>query len=91
MYGEKRVPFDLVVPGYGTVKGACVNNWFVSFSRCSKDFDLNKSWNEYKSGFGTIPDNFLIGNEAGHNIFKTAKYTGRIEARTKGQIIQYII
>lgn len=80
---ERAIPFSMVVPGFGSVEGACVNSYFVVYSRISADFSLDKVWKIFKKGFGVRPDNFHIGNEALYQLTTSGKYYAKAEMVTK--------
>ena len=47
--------------------------------RIDGSVDFNRSWTEYKSGFGDLRGEFWIGNDKIHSLTSSAKYKLRIE------------
>jgi len=60
----------------------CINNWIVMMNRFDGSVNFNRSWAEYKLGFGDIrTSEFWIGNENIH-LYTTqpgATYRLRVE------------
>lgn len=55
------------------------NRWTVIQRRVDGSEDFNRSWQEYKEGFGSRQHEYWIGNEALHYLADQANYSIRIE------------
>nr|CAB3245586.1 ficolin-2-like [Phallusia mammillata] len=49
----------------------CVQGWLVIQRRATGQVDFNKTWTEYKQGFGSTSNEFWLGLEAIHRVTKT--------------------
>lgn len=83
VYGSARTPFQLDVAGLG-LKVPCLHDWIVVLHRESDALSFNRTWAEYKKGFGHHDNNFFIGLDAIHKLTKDGKYKLRYEVKTKG-------
>jgi len=50
----------------GSVTLRSVFGWITIFQRVDDALDWNRTWAQYKAGFGSIDDNFWLGLENGH-------------------------
>lgn len=64
-----------------TVTVMTVNNWILIQQRVPNDSStkFNKSWAEYKDGFGTFTGNYWFGNEKAHQLTSSGTYKLRVE------------
>ncbi|KAM9312849.1 fibroleukin [Gastrophryne carolinensis] len=53
--------------------------WTVLQSRQDGSTDFNRTWNEYKSGFGNLSGEFWLGNDKIHLLTRSSKMMLRIE------------
>lgn len=83
MYGSPRLPYALDISGIPTYKVPCCHDWIVIMHRDSDLLDFNRTWDEYKKGFGTCEGNFFIGLDNLHELTKGGKYRLRYEIQTK--------
>lgn len=83
MYGAARVPYALDIAGIPSYKVPCCHDWIVILYRDSDVLDFNRTWDEYKKGFGSFDGNFFIGLENLHELTKGGKYRLRYEIQTK--------
>jgi len=67
----------------GKFRAACCNNKIVVFERSSADENFNRSWAEYKEGFGTPEKhNFFIGLDKLHCLTQNGEYRVSVEEKT---------
>ncbi|GFR98465.1 fibrinogen-related protein 3.1 [Elysia marginata] len=55
--------------------------WIIIQRRTSGNVDFYRGWNEYKKGFGSLEDDFWLGNENIHLLSSSGKFELRIELR----------
>lgn len=53
--------------------------WTVIQRRQDGSVDFNRTWNEYKEGFGDLSGEFWLGNENIHKITSQGDYSLRID------------
>ncbi|GFR74381.1 ficolin-2 [Elysia marginata] len=59
--------------------------WILLQRRTTGDVDFNRSWSEYKNGFGTPPGDFWLGNDAIHELTSKQLHELRIDMRVGSQ------
>ncbi|GFS17053.1 fibrinogen C domain-containing protein 1 [Elysia marginata] len=59
--------------------------WIVIQRRSTGNVDFYRNWMSYKNGFGTLDDDFWLGNEKIHAITSKRKYELRVDLRFEGQ------
>ncbi|RUS72882.1 hypothetical protein EGW08_019356, partial [Elysia chlorotica] len=59
--------------------------WIVIQRRSTGDVDFYRNWTSYKTGFGTLDNDFWLGNDNIHTITSTGKYELRVDLKYKGQ------
>lgn len=63
-----------------------INNWIVIQQRVDAGVSFNRSWSDFKSGFGIITTNFWLGLEKMHQLTTSSnKYRLRIEMQSFDQ------
>ena len=68
------------IPTFGsTTVVSKVNNWIVFQQRLDGRVPFNRSWPEYKSGFGIFNGDFWLGLEKLHQLTLTSRYKLRFE------------
>lgn len=63
-----------------------INSWIVISQRVDGSMSFNRSWSDYKTGFGIFDNassNFWLGNEKVHQITRRDEHRLRIEFRFK--------
>jgi hypothetical protein len=82
VYGSARTAYQ--VSDYGVnLQVPCCDNWIVVLYRDSDHLSFNRTWAEYKKGFGSHDGNFFIGLDALHKLTKDGKYRVRYDIKTK--------
>ena len=76
--GSLKVPYlcDTTTDGGG---------WIVIQRRTSGDVDFDRNWADYKTGFGTLDNDFWLGNDNIHAITSSGDYELRVELRYDGK------
>lgn len=82
-YGSPKTPYTLDIYGVPSYKVPCCHDWIVILNRYSDALDFNRTWDEYKKGFGECEGNFFIGLDNLHELTKGGKYRLRYEIQTK--------
>ncbi|RUS72519.1 hypothetical protein EGW08_019715, partial [Elysia chlorotica] len=59
--------------------------WIVIQRRSTGDVDFYRNWASYKAGFGTLDNDFWLGNDNIHTITSTGKYELRVDLKYKGK------
>ncbi|KAK3778991.1 hypothetical protein RRG08_034249 [Elysia crispata] len=59
--------------------------WIVIQRRSTGKVDFYRNWVSYKDGFGTLDNDFWLGNENIHAITSHARYELRVELKYEGQ------
>ncbi|GFR71992.1 fibrinogen-related protein 3.2 [Elysia marginata] len=59
--------------------------WIIIHRRRTGNVDFYRDWNTYKQGFGSIEEDFWIGNENIHKLTSQGVYELRIEIKYKGR------
>ncbi|RUS68434.1 hypothetical protein EGW08_023804 [Elysia chlorotica] len=59
--------------------------WIVIQRRSTGDVDFYRNWASYKAGFGTLDNDFWLGNDNIHTITSTGKYELRVDLKYKGE------
>ena len=74
-----NVPFlcDRVTDGGG---------WVIIQRRSTGNVDFYRNWEEYKTGFGDLTDDFYLGNENIHRITTSAQYELRVDLSWQGKL-----
>lgn len=57
----------------------CENGWLIIQRRSGHEANFNRTWKEYKQGFGDLRGDFWIGNEIIHKLTKLRNYKLSIE------------
>ncbi|XP_013392760.1 angiopoietin-2-like isoform X1 [Lingula anatina] len=63
------------IAGFGTKEVYCDNGWLVLMRRYDNSMKFNRSWNEYKIGFGDPRLQFWMGNEALYALTNQGDYS----------------
>ncbi|RUS73925.1 hypothetical protein EGW08_018315 [Elysia chlorotica] len=58
--------------------------WIVIQRRSTGDVDFYRNWKSYKVGFGTLDNDFWLGNDNIHTITSTGKYELRVDLKYNG-------
>ncbi|RUS77531.1 hypothetical protein EGW08_014715 [Elysia chlorotica] len=58
--------------------------WIVIQRRYTREVDFYRNWTSYKVGFGSLDNDFWLGNDNIHSITSTGEYELRVEIRYKG-------
>ena len=66
-----------------------VFDWIIIHQHLGKDFDWNRTWDEYKAGFGSIDENFWFGLEKMHLLTKCKRYRLRVEMQDRESNLWY--
>ena len=76
--GSLKVPYlcDTTTDGGG---------WIVIQRRTSGDVDFYRTWEDYKTGFGPLDNDFWLGNDNIHAITSSGDYELRVELRYDGK------
>ena len=59
--------------------------WIIIQRRTTGNVDFYRNWADYKKGFGTLDDDFWLGNDNIHAITSSGQYELRIDLRYKGK------
>ncbi|RUS68735.1 hypothetical protein EGW08_023504 [Elysia chlorotica] len=59
--------------------------WIVIQRRSTGDVNFYRNWASYKAGFGTLDNDFWLGNDNIHTITSTGNYELRVDLKYKGQ------
>ncbi|RUS77533.1 hypothetical protein EGW08_014717 [Elysia chlorotica] len=59
--------------------------WIVIQRRYTGKVDFYRNWASYKAGFGSVDNEFWLGNDNIHTITSTGKYELRVDLKYKGQ------
>ena len=79
----KNVTVSLTIPSLDVpVLVQSVNNWIGFQQRINSSLDFNRSWSEYKSGFGIYNGNFWMGLEKIYQLTSSGQYRLRFELLT---------
>ncbi|KAH8329045.1 hypothetical protein KR074_002320, partial [Drosophila pseudoananassae] len=71
---EKGI-YNIKLPGMSAFKAPCNGSgWTVIQRRMDGSVDFNRSWNEYRDGFGDLKGEFFIGLEKLHQITQSKQY-----------------
>ncbi|ROT75960.1 putative ficolin-1-like [Penaeus vannamei] len=62
---------------------------FMARQRQTPQVNFNRSWTEYRAGFGDVAGEFWLGNEMLHRITSSRKYSLRVEYTLTNQIEQF--
>lgn len=74
---QLKIGVDL---GDGVFLLPSINNWIILTHRFDGSLDFNRSWTDYRNGFGeTLRGEFWLGNEEVHSLTNRAMYKLRIE------------
>ena len=60
--------------------------WIVVQRRVTGKEDFYRKWTAYKKGFGSLSDDFWIGNDILYTVTGSGKYELRVELRYKGKM-----
>ena len=92
-------PYPLIKPAKGVppdVPHLCDvatagGGWIIIQRRTKGTVDFYRGWQEYKTGFGQLDEDFWLGNEHIHQITRSASYELRIELIFNGKstVIRY--
>jgi len=87
-FEEKVVPVD--IDDCGKCRAACVHNEIVVFERSSPELNFNRSWAEYREGFGSPEShNFVLGLDKLSCLTKSGKCHVRVEEKTVSDVWYY--
>ncbi|RUS86805.1 hypothetical protein EGW08_005465 [Elysia chlorotica] len=59
--------------------------WIVIQRRYTGEVDFYRNWASYKAGFGSLDNEFWLGNDNIHTITSTGKYELMVEIKYRGQ------
>ena len=59
--------------------------WIIIQRRTTGNVDFYRNWADYKKGFGTLDDDFWLGNDNIHAVTSSGQYELRIDLRYKGK------
>ena len=59
--------------------------WIIIQRRTTGNVDFYRNWADYKKGFGTLDDDFWLGNDNIHAVTSSGQYDLRIDMRYKGK------
>ncbi|RUS69297.1 hypothetical protein EGW08_022939 [Elysia chlorotica] len=59
--------------------------WIVIQRRYTGEVDFYRNWASYKAGFGSLDNEFWLGNDNIHTITSTGRYELRVDLKYKGQ------
>ncbi|GFR58463.1 tenascin-R [Elysia marginata] len=59
--------------------------WIIIQRRSTGNVDFYRTWDEYKNGFGSLDDDFWLGNDEIHAISNSATYELRVNLKYKGK------
>ena len=90
---QPSYPYPVIKPSTGdslTVPYLCDTitdggGWIIIQRRTTGNVDFYRNWGEYKRGFGTLDDDFWLGNDNIHAITSSGQYELRIDLRYKGK------
>ena len=68
-------PCDTVTDGGG---------WIIIQRRSEGNTDFNRTWDDYKKGFGSFAEDFWLGNDKIHTITSKGQYELRIDLKYNG-------
>lgn len=63
----------------GTLDVYCENGWLLIQRRAGYDTNFNRTWLEYKKGFGSLRGDFWLGNDIIYKITNNKSYKLRVE------------
>ncbi|KAH8329110.1 hypothetical protein KR074_003875, partial [Drosophila pseudoananassae] len=67
--------YHIKLPGMSAFEAPCNGSgWTVIQRRMDGSVDFNRSWNEYRDGFGNLTGEFFIGLEKLHQITQSKQY-----------------
>ncbi|GFR58142.1 fibrinogen-like protein 1 [Elysia marginata] len=59
--------------------------WIIIQRRSTGNVDFYRTWDEYKNGFGSLDDDFWLGNDKIHAISNSATYEIKVNLKYKGK------
>ncbi|GFR70572.1 fibrinogen-related protein 3.1 [Elysia marginata] len=59
--------------------------WIIIQRRSTGNVDFYRTWDEYKNGFGSLDDDFWLGNDEIHAISNSATYELRVNLKYNGK------
>ncbi|RUS70299.1 hypothetical protein EGW08_021938 [Elysia chlorotica] len=59
--------------------------WIVIQRRYTREVDFYRNWASYKAGFGSLDNEFWLGNDNIHAITSTGRYELRVEIKFRGE------
>ncbi|RUS76531.1 hypothetical protein EGW08_015703 [Elysia chlorotica] len=59
--------------------------WIVIQRRVSGALDFYRNWEEYKNGFGSLAEEFWLGNDNIHTLTNSGQYELRVDLKYNGQ------
>ena len=59
--------------------------WIVIQRRTKGDTNFNRSWNDYKNGFGELDSDFWLGLDKMHTITATGRWELKVTLKTSGK------
>ena len=74
---------DMKIPLFPRFKAIQVHDWIVFQQRIDESVSFNRSWEEYKAGFGSRDGNFWTGLEKIRKMTNSAPYKLRMEFMSK--------
>jgi len=78
-YVASNLSIEITVPTLSDpVVVMSVFDWIIIHQHLGKDFDWNRTWDEYKAGFGSIDGNFWLGLEKMHLLTQSQPYRLRV-------------
>ena len=93
LWTQASYPFPVVSPGTDdplAVPYLCDSvtdggGWIIIQRRTTGNVNFYRNWADYKTGFGTLDDDFWLGNDNIHAITSSGEYELRVELRYNGK------
>ncbi|KAK3766484.1 hypothetical protein RRG08_059302 [Elysia crispata] len=79
---KSEFPLDTPILCDTTTEGG---GWIVIQRRSTGTVDFNRDWASYREGFGTLDNDFWLGNEKIHIITSSGVYELRVELKYQGE------
>lgn len=78
-FGNSSGIHEITVPGYGSFPVLYDSQedgpgWIVIQKRINGNVDFNRSWTEYRNGFGSLDGDFFLGLEKLHRLTTSSRY-----------------
>ena len=85
-YEVENETVTITIPTQGSIPVISINNWIIWQHRVmSSGFDWNRTWNDYKTGFGSLDSlDYWMGLERLHHLTTSGSYRLRAEWQEAG-------